>query len=50
MHREDMDQARGLQNLEHRLPRIGQEQVTAVSPSPFAHSQQHRQTAVADAV
>jgi hypothetical protein len=50
MHREDMDQARGLQNLAHRLPRIGQEQVTAVSASPFAHSQQHRQTAVTDAV
>jgi hypothetical protein len=50
MHREDIDQARGLQNLAHRLPRSGKGQVTAVSPSPFPHSQQHRQTAVADAV
>lgn len=50
MHGEDIDQARGFQNLAHRLPRSGQGQVTAVSPSPLPHSQQHRQTAVADAV
>ena len=50
VHREDIDQARGFQNLAHRLLRSGQKQVTAVSPCPFPYSQQHRQTAVADAV
>ena len=50
MHGEDIDQARGFQNLAHRLPWSGQGQVTAISPSPFPHSQQHRQAAVADAV
>jgi hypothetical protein len=50
MHGKDIDQARGFQNPAHRLPRSGQGQVTAVLPSPFPHSQQHRQTAIADAV
>jgi hypothetical protein len=50
MHREDIDQARGFQNPAHRRLRSGQGQVTAVSASPFPHSQQHRQTDVADAV
>jgi hypothetical protein len=50
MHGEDIDQARGFQNLPHRLPRSGQGQVTAVLPSPFPHSQQYRQAGVADAI
>jgi len=50
MHREDIDEARGFQNVAHRLLRSGQAQVTASSPSPFPYSQQHRQAAVADAV
>ena len=50
IHREDIDQARGFQNVAHRLLRSGQAQVTASSPSPFPYSQQHRQAAVADAV
>ena len=36
MHGEDIDQARGFQNLAHRLSWSGQGQVTAVSPSPCA--------------
>jgi len=49
IHREDMDQASGLQHPAHRLLAGGQGQVTAASPSPLPYSQQHRQAAVADA-
>jgi hypothetical protein len=45
-----MDQARDFQDPAHRLLRSGQRQVTAASPNPFPHLQQHGKAAVADAV
>ncbi len=42
--------ASGFQNPAHRLLRGCQAQATAALPGPFPHPQQHRQSAVADAL
>jgi len=50
VHREDIDQAGGLKNPAHGRLRSGQRQVTTDSTGPTTDPQQHRQTAVADAL
>jgi hypothetical protein len=50
VHREDINQAGGLENPAHGRLRGDQRQVTTVATSPSPYSQQHRQTAVADAL
>jgi hypothetical protein len=45
-HREDVNQARDVQNLVYLLLRGGQGHLTATVPRPFQHPHQHPQTAV----
>lgn len=50
VHREDIDQAAGFQHPAHGRLRGGERKVTTASASPFPYPQQHRQTAIADAL